>query len=191
MNALSTILPYLPYGYLLAVLLIATFTDVKFRRIPNVLTFSTMLVALLVYTLMSGWSGMLFSLKGLACGFGVLLLPYLLGGMGAGDVKLMASVGAVLGAADTLIAFLVIALLGGVVSVAALILRGELLGELKRLWNAFCGMFGGLGIAALRVDRPTLEREGLPYGAVIAVGTVAFEIYRFIIGGQGLPPAPL
>lgn len=187
----ALLLPYLPSGYLLAALMIATVTDMKSRRIPNTVTFSTIIVALLFYSLTSGWSGLFFSLKGMVCGIVLLILPYSLGGIGAGDVKLMGAVGAVLGAADTFSAFLVIAVLGGLTSIVLLVVRRDLLTTLRRLWNAVCAVFGGLGTAALRVDRPTLEREGIPYGAVIAGGTVVFVLYRLLVVGEGWPHIPI
>lgn len=187
----SVILSYLPTGYLLTALVIATVTDVRSRRIPNAVTYSTMLVTLLTYCLTSGWSGLFFSLKGMACGIVLLILPYFLGGMGAGDVKLMGAVGAVLGPVDTFFAFLVIATLGGVAAIGMLIVRRECSTVLRRLWNAICGFLGGLGTAALRVDRPSLEREGIPYAAVIAGGTVAYVLYLFLFTREGLLHIPV
>ncbi|CAG36266.1 A24 family peptidase [Desulfotalea psychrophila] len=172
---------------LLIALSVSTVTDLRARRIPNFITLSMMLIALLVHGLLSGFAGVLFSLQGIACGMGLLLIPHLLGGMGAGDVKLLAAVGAALGAAHTFYAFLVIAILGGLTSIVMLIIRSTCLITLQRMGNAFLAAFGGVGAAALRVDRSTLQREGIPYGAVIAGGTLAYILYH-LIAGKGLPP---
>lgn len=180
------LVPFILYGCLFGSLLIAAVTDLKSRRIPNIVTYSTIALALFIYGLVSGWSGFAFSLKGTACGLSLLLFPYLLGGMGAGDVKLMGAVGAVLGIDHTVYAFLVIALLGGAVSVAVIVARGEFLLILKRLWNALCCMFGGVGVTALQADRQALKQKGLPYGVVIACGTAAYITYVAAYGpGMG------
>ncbi|MFP3361714.1 A24 family peptidase, partial [Planococcus sp. SIMBA_143] len=71
------------------VLLISFITDVRNRRILNSVTFPAMGIGLLYYTMTLGLEGFLFSGAGLLVGFALLLIPYLLGGMGAGDVKLL------------------------------------------------------------------------------------------------------
>lgn len=178
------------HGCLVLSLLVATVTDLRQRRIPNLVTLPLILLALLLHSLATGLPGLVHSLQGLGLGFGLLLIPHLLGGIGAGDVKLMAAVGAVLGPAQTFAAFLVIAILGGVVSVATMAVRGELLATLARLGHGFLALFGGAGLAALRVDRTTLRRQGIPYGVVIAAGTVAYLAYE-ALGGRLMPIAPV
>ncbi len=85
----------------LAALIIAVVTDLKDQRIPNWLTFTLALAGLAFHGVTGGLDGLGFSLIGLAIGLGVMLPPYLIGVMGGGDVKLMAAVGACLGAGDT------------------------------------------------------------------------------------------
>ncbi len=84
----NNLITYLLYGWLGIVLIICAITDLRQRRIPNLLTYPTIISALLAYSFIGGWDGFLFSLGGMAFGFALFLLPYLLGGMGAGDVKL-------------------------------------------------------------------------------------------------------
>ena len=73
-----------------------------------------MIAALILYSFAAGIDGFFFSLKGIAVGIGVLLIPYLLGGMGAGDAKLMGAVGGFLGAKGVFGAFLLTAAIGGI-----------------------------------------------------------------------------
>lgn len=82
---------------LVTVLVVAVVVDLRSSRIPNWLTFPAMGFALAAHTWLTGVHGTLFSLAGLGAGFGLLLLVYLAGGIGAGDVKLMAAVGAMVG----------------------------------------------------------------------------------------------
>src|SRR5215203_1405703 len=82
----------------LAVTLItAISTDLTWSRIPNWLTFSAAATALAAHIWIGGTSGALFSLLGLGAGLGLFLILYVTGSVGAGDVKLMGTVGALVG----------------------------------------------------------------------------------------------
>ncbi len=78
--------------------LTAAFTDLSARRIPNWLTVSSLAVALLFHTITGGWAGLGFALGGFATGFSILLVLWLIGGGGGGDVKLMGALGGWMGA---------------------------------------------------------------------------------------------
>ena len=94
---------------------VALFTDLRSRKIPNRLTFAAMVFMLAYYGAAHGFEGMWFSCKGLLLGIGLLMPLYFLGGMGAGDAKLMGAVGAALGMQGVLTVFLFTALIGGTV----------------------------------------------------------------------------
>jgi prepilin peptidase CpaA len=82
---------------LIMVLILALITDIRSHKIPNWLTYPTIFLAILLYFDVDGFRGLLFSTEGFGLGL-VLLMPFhMLGLMGAGDVKLMGAVGAVLG----------------------------------------------------------------------------------------------
>src|SRR5690349_15418627 len=87
---------------LASVLLVAGVTDLRSSKIPNWLTLSTMVAGLLGHSLLNGLPGLLFSAKGLGLGLAMFLLLYIIGGMGAGDVKLLAAVGSFIGAEGVL-----------------------------------------------------------------------------------------
>ena len=87
-----------PQLILASILLIAGVTDLRSSKIPNWLTVSAMAAGLLSHSWFDGLSGLLFSVKGLGLGLALFLLFYVMGGMGAGDVKLLAAVGSFLGA---------------------------------------------------------------------------------------------
>src|SRR6202007_1098645 len=111
------------------VLVIATFTDLRSRRIPNWLVFPFMIAGLAVSALFKGWSGIGHSLTGLILGgllFGILCW---MGGMGMGDVKLCAAIGAWIGPAQLLTALVLTGIAGGVIAFCWA-LAGGFLGDL-------------------------------------------------------------
>lgn len=167
-------------GLLAALLIPAVITDVRDRRIPNVLTLPFWVIGIAVHGLLEGLPG----LKEAGLGWLILLamtLPFwLLGWMGAGDVKLMAAVGALVGADQALAVLLAVVLTGLVMAVIQLIRHGLLLHSLQR----FIAIFG----FSLAAGRPTyIEPERrergliLPYAIPIAVGTLIALIFRLYL----------
>src|SRR5580692_9205637 len=104
---------------------IAAVFDIRYRRIPNWLVLAGIIVGFAWNVYASGWSGLLRALEGLGLGF-ILYFPlYLLRARGAGDVKLLAAVGAITGPGNCLWIFLLTAILGGVIALILLIFRGR------------------------------------------------------------------
>lgn len=92
-------LNHLPIAMAVVASLIAALTDLRYYRIHNLLTIPLLFSGLVYWLLISGWWGLATSGGGAIVGFGTLIGLYLAGGMGAGDVKLMAGLGAWLGPA--------------------------------------------------------------------------------------------
>src|SRR3954452_3354792 len=101
---------------LIAIVLVAAIYDLRFRRIPNWLNLSGVILGLAVNTFLFGRHGLILALLGIASSLVIYVPLYLIRGMGAGDVKLMAAVGAVAGPWNWFGIFLATALLGGIVS---------------------------------------------------------------------------
>ncbi len=100
----------------LMVVAVATFTDLRSRRIPNWLVFPFLLAGIVVSGALHGWSGIGQSLEGIALGgllFGVLCW---MGGMGMGDVKLCAAIGAWIGPSQLLLALVITGIAGGIMA---------------------------------------------------------------------------
>ncbi|GAB6178467.1 prepilin peptidase [Desulfobaculum senezii] len=170
---------------LTAILLVAAATDLTTQRIPNALTYPAIIAALAYHGLTNGTDGLLFSLGGLALGLGVMLAPYLLGVMGAGDVKLMAAVGALLGLGGALDAFILTTLLGGLYACGILLLHQRLFGAiLRNFWRAAM-----LLPATRHFDyAPHPGAAHLPklcYGVAIAFGSIC----AMLLGSGALTPA--
>ncbi|WP_158737990.1 prepilin peptidase [Alteribacillus sp. YIM 98480] len=112
---------------LLIILLICVVTDVKSRKIYNTVIYPGIILAFVFHAVNSGWDGFLHSFLGFLIGLGLLFIPYLMGGMGAGDVKLLALVGALKGGAFVFQTFIYMALVGAVMALAIILMRRGIL----------------------------------------------------------------
>ncbi len=144
--------------------------DFKTRKIPNYLTFSAALAGLAYNLGAAGWGGLGDGLLGLLLGFGFLIVPYILGGMGAGDVKALAALGAWLGPSGTFYLFLYMAIAGGLMSLAVMIWKGLLWQKLRRGWAYFCNLWLCQGLGKTTNSPPMQIVKGIPYGVAIALG---------------------
>ena len=126
----------------IVIALISCVTDVRTRRIPNMLTLGGALAGVAFHTIDAGVAGSLHSITGWAAGVAIFFLPFALGGMGAGDVKLVAALGAWLGPADTLTLAIHSVLLAGVAAVLVSLRHAYLrraldnVGRLLLYWRA-------------------------------------------------------
>ncbi|MGB9885409.1 MAG: prepilin peptidase [Moorellales bacterium] len=159
----------LTHVVLLLMLAVCAYTDVSRRLIYN-----RVLVPCAAFGVAYGWiryggEGLAQSLAGAALGFLLLLLPFLLGGLGAGDVKMLAAVGALEGPEFAFRAFVVSALVGGVWALADLVRRRRLKAVFTSLF--VCGLGWLYGVRAAPVFAAEEGEAGLPYGAVLALGT--------------------
>lgn len=156
----------------LAVLAVATFTDLRSRRIPNWLVFPFLLAGIVVSGALHGWAGVGHSLEGMALGLGVFGALACLGGMGMGDVKLCAAIGAWIGPGQLILALVITGMAGGVMALcwaAAGGFLGELFHGTGDLLIGFCKR--GLRPHPERVLDNPLARK-MPYAPAIAIGTL-------------------
>ena len=158
---------------LLAIILVAAaICDLRYQKIPNILTYPTMIVALAFYTVTMGLQGLMFSAGGLTLGIGFFLIPYLMGGMGAGDAKLMGAVGSVLGARGVFNAALLTAFFGGIYAVYLIIAHSE---DCKQLIHRCMLMLKSYTCTGKFVHIAAPKNEDKPklcYGVAIFLGTV-------------------
>lgn len=159
---------YIILGVALSISLI---TDIKDRRILNIVTLPVITFAFMYYTLVGGWNGFLYSGQGFIVGFSLLLIPYILGGMGAGDVKLMAAIGALMGTSFVFQSFIYTALIGGAISLFIIVKQNGFWNPLKNLLFNVTFLKGNLGSLVInKEDKST--RITFPYGVAIVLGTV-------------------
>jgi prepilin peptidase CpaA len=160
------------------VLVVAAVIDGWIYKVPNWLTFPFFLMGLTYCASAGGARGLGWSLEGAALGLTLLLILYAIGGMGSGDVKLLAGVGAWIGPWLTLQAFVATALAGGVIGLGMIVWYGEyfrLLG-MVHLGQEILTVRNPVKLAELAEARkPT--RLKLAYAIPIAVGTIASFVW--------------
>lgn len=161
---------------------VAAYIDGKELRVPNKLTLP-MIVAGWIWSCIfygmngDGWYiGLMWSLAGTAVGLMTLLPAYAIGGMGAGDVKMMAAIGAWVYCANVFYAFCVGTIVGAILAVIMIITAGDF----KKHFNQFFFILGEIQtvkdpeeLARLATERKTSMRL-LPYGIPMAIGTVLY-----------------
>jgi prepilin peptidase CpaA len=156
---------------LAAALVVVSLTDVAYQRIPNAITYPLAAFGLIFHFASAGMAGFWFSISGILAGAGLLLPFYVLGGMGAGDVKLMAAVGSILGPSGVFTASLYSALVGGLYALVILYRHGALRDTLY--WLA--PVFGGMIPVETTQKSGVAPCAGMPrlcYGLAISLGTV-------------------
>jgi prepilin peptidase CpaA len=164
--------------------LYASWIDYAQRRVPNWLNAALALAGLATQAWFFGGGGVWNGVLGLLVGFGVLIVPWLMHGMGAGDVKLMAAIGAWLGPWLTLVSFAVGAILGGVVAVIMIASTGRtahamanmhtIMTKIKRADTAF-SEFGGAKTFGS-------TSQLLPYGVPLTAGTIGVLLTHYFGG---------
>lgn len=150
---------------------VSLYTDLTRRKIYNAVTVSAVALGLILNSYQGGLDGLLYSLQGLAIGFLIFLLPYLGGGLGAGDIKLMAAVGAVKGPAFVVAAALYGAALGGLLALVFLVRGGLVRESLSRIGRALSLVFLTRKLSWL--DSLSTRPSGtIPYGVAIFGGVL-------------------
>lgn len=162
---------------LLLSLMISLVTDIRNRKIPNIVTFPSVLFGFSYFIFTRGWEGFLFSGKGFIIGLGLLLIPYILGGMGAGDVKLMAAIGALKGPEFIFEAFIYIILIGGGIALSLIMKKRGISNSIKTFFFTITFLRSNLGSMVLNKDQRK-SSISFPYGVPIVSGT----IFTYVIG---------
>lgn len=163
-------------------LIVAAVIDGWKLRVPNWITFPLIVSGWLYSAVYFGWAGLAWSLLGTVVGLALLLPLYSIGGMGAGDVKLLAGIGAWAWSTATLYAFCISAIIGGVIAIGMVLWRRD--------WHHHLAQFWSITNEVLEVRDPNVlaviaaERKSsmllLPYGIPITIGTIAYFVVTAI-----------
>ncbi|MEP3481887.1 MAG: A24 family peptidase [Fuerstiella sp.] len=172
-----------PIKLVSVVLIIAAWIDGKELRVPNYITLPMILTGLIYQTVAGGFGGMGAGLLGMCVGLMCLLPLYAVGGMGAGDVKLMAGIGAWVGWQITAYSFAVSVVVGAFMAVVMVAVSGDWKKHYKQCllilseWSLIKNPYELSEIATERKARMYL----LPYGIPICIGTIGYFIHTGLI----------
>ncbi len=178
----SGIIENWPYWLVSIVLVVAAVIDGIQLKVPNWITFpmiiSGWIYSAIAYALTGDawWAGLGWSLAGTAVGLVLLLPAYAVGGMGAGDVKLLAGVGAWTYCVTTFYAFCVSVLIGALLAVLMIVARGGIRKhsmQFMMILNEFSVIRNPETLSAIAADRKS-QMLLLPYGIPIAIGTIFY-----------------
>ncbi len=158
------------------VLVVAAVIDGWKLKVPNWITFPMVVSGWIYSTAAYGWEGLAWSLVGTGVGLLLLLPLYAIGGMGAGDVKLLAGVGAWVWGTITFYAFCLSAVFGGVIALGMVLYRknfGHHKHQFFGILNEILVIRNAEQLSAIAADRKS-SMLLLPYGIPIAIGTIVY-----------------
>jgi prepilin peptidase CpaA len=161
---------------LVSVLMICFVTDLKQRKIYNKVIFPSLFITVVLQVAYNGFGGFKLSLLGFTIGLSVLLIPYILGGMGAGDVKLLALIGAAKGSAFVLNTAIYMALLGGAIALLVIIFQKQTISLIKIFFFWVVSFFSGV---KYKLEFPTsFFSSKYPYGVAIVGGALICLFFK-------------
>ncbi|WP_308420937.1 A24 family peptidase [Paenibacillus physcomitrellae] len=165
----------MPYIGCFIFLAAAFYTDIRTMKIPNKITVFAMISGLAFQFAVHGITGLWFGLKGLGVGFGIMLLLYVCGAVGGGDVKLFGGIGAWTGSLFTLTSLVYSILAGGIIGFAILLIRGEIGSRLSQLWRSIYGAAILQSLGPLKASRQNMVK--FPFMVAVLPGTIAAYLY--------------
>ncbi len=166
-------------------LIVAAWIDGKQLKVPNWITFPMILCGWAYCSYMGGWSGLGYSLLGTVVGLALLLPAYMIGGMGAGDVKLLAGVGAWVGGTVTFYAFCWSAIIGGMIAVLMVLSRAAWAKHQQQFFsiiNEITTVKNPETLATIAAERKP-RMFLLPYGIPIAIGSILYFAWTGMLTG--------
>src|SRR5918996_990077 len=135
--------------------------DVRFRRIPNVIVLTALIAGFTLNISLRGAPGAISSLGGFAVAFIPMFLMHIFGAMGAGDVKLFAAIGAVVGLALVPMTFVVVVMMGALLAIYSMIRSGTVFSTLHGVMRIFVGILPGWEMP--RFSMPADRSHTIPY----------------------------
>ncbi|WP_136446114.1 A24 family peptidase [Alkalihalobacillus alcalophilus] len=169
------------YDYLLFLyLLVALYMDVRYQKLPNWLTAGAMAVGLVFHLIMNGIDGLIFSVLGLLVAGLIFLLLYVFKALGAGDVKLFAGIGALIGVVNVLNVMMYSIIYAGLIAIVLLVFTRTFL---RRLVTGLFAMISSLtskDLSHLETFKATkATRFPFMYAVVPAVITAYYYLGKF------------
>ena len=174
---------WLPLAVVLCAASIAAVTDVWKYRVYNALTLPLFLSGMVYQAVCGGWESLGSGLLGASFGFLALILPYLMGVMGAGDVKLFAGVGARLGYPITIKVFVVSVFVAGIYAAVLIIWRdnGKNIAVSRVLFHRLTALgtyFGKDDLLETAESQRDRRYRVIPFGAMVPLGVIGAAIWQ-------------
>ena len=161
-------------------LFIITIIDATVSKIPNKITLPFLITGIFINIILYGWQGLLYSFLGVTTGVALMILPFLLGGMGAGDVKALGTLGAFFGPSDILQIFLYMGMAGGIIGLLYFVASGKLYKFSLYLFRKFKEIVFFQDLQTLKAGK---SESGIrfPYAISIVYGYSIFYAFGEII----------
>ena len=162
---------------------LACTTDTFKSKIPNLLNACLLVAGITINTTALGMQGFLLSLAGLCLGIGLLLLPYLMGGIGAGDVKALGALGALVGPYNLLNVFVYMGLFGGGLALLHYLYQADIKKTVREGWLSVCVSALNQKAHCMLPKNPGSRKGTLrfPYSAAIALGYYSFVYWGGVL----------
>jgi prepilin peptidase CpaA len=162
---------------------LACCTDTLKAKIPNLLNLCLLIAAVTLNTINLGLQGFIMSIAGLGLGIGLLLLPYIMGGMGAGDVKALGALGALVGPINILHVFIYVGLFGGGFAVLHYLFHSDIKSSIREGWQSVCASALTQKADYILPGNSPSRKSALrfPYSSAIALGYYSFIYWGGLI----------
>ncbi len=158
------------------VLIICFFTDLTQQKIYNIVIFPSLAAAIILNVWYGGIGGLAMSLLGFITGLGILILPYYIGGIGAGDVKLLSIIGAFKGSIFVINAAIYMAVTGGIIALIIILYRKQTINFFKTIFTWLFYFFIGIKYK-LNFSTSTFSNK-YPYGTAIVMGALICLLFK-------------
>jgi len=178
-----TVIPAIVVATTVLFVALCVASDVRTLRIPNALTAPAILIGVALNAWLFGWAGVTTSVAGFALAIAILIGPFALGGIGGGDVKMMAAVGALIGPRLVLASLGIGFAIGGVFMVLHLARRAQLGATLSRTGRMLSNAALAGSFEPLKVSAASPNAIALPYSLPLGLGTVGV-IVRTMVGSS-------
>lgn len=161
---------------LILVLIICFITDLKYQKIYNKVIFPSLILAVTINFIFSGFDGLKMSLTGFAVGFIILLIPYYLGGIAAGDVKLISLIGAIKGWVFVVNTALYMSITGGIMAIGVIVFHKEGAKFFKNFLPWIFSLINGIKFKFELPAEAFLKKY--PYGLAIVSGALICLFFK-------------
>lgn len=166
---------HLQYWGFFLLLVISFITDIKSMKIPNKITVPAMCLGVFIHILLDGYTGFWRALEGGAVGFGIMLILYLCGAVGGGDVKLFGAIGTWVGTYLTLTTMMYSIFVAGLIGIVILLWRREALQRIKRV---FVSIFGAIMLKSIVPIQANAKGQlQFPFMLAVLPGAVIAFLY--------------